>query len=64
MRSQEVKKMGTKGISKFGIVGASTTGMVSLVAASYYPEITLTMCRKTREDVDIKMSYAINEWKK
>ena len=21
-------------------------------------------CRKTREDVDIKMSYAINEWKK
>lgn len=21
-------------------------------------------CRKTREDVDIKISYAINEWKK
>nr|MCR4748292.1 acyl-CoA thioester hydrolase [Lachnospiraceae bacterium] len=28
---------------KFGIVGASTTGMLSLVAASYYPEITLTI---------------------
>ena len=35
-----MKKQGNK---KFAIVGASTTGMFSLIAASYYPEITLTM---------------------
>ena len=35
-----MKKHGNK---KFAIVGASTTGMFSLIAASYYPEITLTM---------------------
>ena len=29
--------------SKIGIVGASTTGMLALVAASYYPEISLTV---------------------
>lgn len=33
----------SKGIEKFGIAGASTTGMLALVAASYYPEITLTI---------------------
>ncbi|MBR1797776.1 MAG: acyl-CoA thioester hydrolase [Clostridiales bacterium] len=38
-----IEYMKRKGINKFGIVGASTTGMLSLVAASYYPEITLTM---------------------
>jgi hypothetical protein len=32
-----------KGNVKFGIVGASTTGMFALIAASYYPEITLTI---------------------
>lgn len=32
-----------QGIEKFGIVGASTTGMYALLAASYYPEITLTI---------------------
>ena len=32
-----------KGNKKFGIAGASTTGMFSLIAASYYPEITLTI---------------------
>ena len=32
-----------KGISKIGIVGASTTGMLALVAASYYPQISLTV---------------------
>ncbi len=31
------------GIEKFGVIGASTTAMFSLVAASYYPEITLTI---------------------
>ena len=31
------------GMEKIGIAGASTTGMLSLVAASYYPEITLTI---------------------
>ena len=35
-----MKKHGNK---KFAIVGASTTGMFSLIAASYYHEITLTM---------------------
>ena len=32
----------SQGCSKIGIVGASTTGMLALVAASYYPEISLT----------------------
>ena len=32
-----------KGIEKIGICGASTTGMLALVAASYYPDITLTI---------------------
>lgn len=33
----------TMGNGKIGIVGASTTGMLALVAASYFPEITLTI---------------------
>ena len=32
-----------QGIEKFGIAGASTTGMYALLAASYYPENTLTI---------------------
>ena len=32
-----------KGCSKIGIVGASTTGMLALLAASYYPQISLTI---------------------
>ena len=32
-----------RGMEKIGIAGASTTGMLALVAASYYPEITLTI---------------------
>ena len=31
------------GIEKVGIAGASTTGMLALIVASYYPEITLTI---------------------
>lgn len=31
------------GIEKIAIVGASTTGMYALLAASYYPQITLTI---------------------
>ncbi len=33
----------SRGIEKIGIAGASTTGMLALIAASYYPEITLTI---------------------
>ncbi len=33
----------SKGMEKIGIAGASTTGMLALVAASYYPKITLTI---------------------
>ena len=33
----------SQGCGKIGIVGASTTGMLALVAASYYPEISLTV---------------------
>lgn len=33
----------SKGNRKIGIVGASTTGMLALVAASYYPDITCTI---------------------
>ena len=32
-----------RGIKKIGIAGASTTGMLALVAAAYYPDITLTI---------------------
>ena len=32
-----------KGCRKIGIVGASTTGMLALVAASYFPQISLTI---------------------
>ena len=32
-----------RGIKKIGIAGASTTGMLALVAASYYQDITLTI---------------------
>lgn len=32
-----------EGNNKIGILGASTTGMLALLAASYYPEITLTI---------------------
>ena len=32
-----------KGCSRIGIVGASTTGMLALLAASYYPQISLTI---------------------
>ena len=33
----------SRGFRKIGIAGASTTGMLALLAASYYPEITLTI---------------------
>ena len=33
----------SQGCEKIGIVGASTTGMMALLAASYYPDITLTI---------------------
>ncbi|MDY5871131.1 MAG: hypothetical protein SPK58_12135 [Lachnospiraceae bacterium] len=33
----------TRGIEKIAITGASTTGMYALLAASYYPQITLTI---------------------
>ena len=33
----------SRGITKIGIAGASTTGMLALIAASYYPDITLTI---------------------
>lgn len=33
----------SQGNEKIGIVGASTTGMMALLAASYYPDITLTI---------------------
>ena len=43
--------MKARGIDKFGIAGASTTGMLSLVAASYYPEITLTIAMSASDFV-------------
>ena len=33
----------SQGMEQIGIAGASTTGMLALVAASYYPDITLTI---------------------
>ncbi len=38
-----ISYMKERGVRKFAIMGASTTAMFSLVAASYYPEITLTI---------------------
>lgn len=35
--------MKAHGCGKLGVVGASTTGMMSLLAAAYYPEISLTI---------------------
>ena len=35
--------MKAQGCEMLGVIGASTTGMLSLVAASYYPELTLTI---------------------
>ena len=35
--------MKAHGCEKIGIAGASTTGMMALTAASYYPDITLTL---------------------
>ncbi|MBR2811802.1 MAG: acyl-CoA thioester hydrolase [Solobacterium sp.] len=35
--------MQEKGCQKIGIAGASTTGMLALTAASYYPQLTLTI---------------------
>ena len=35
--------MKEQGCEQFGVAGASTTGMMALLAASYYPEITLTI---------------------
>ena len=34
--------MKAQGCEKLGVVGASTTGMLALLAASYYPELSLT----------------------
>ena len=38
-----IEFLGSQGCGKIGIVGASTTGMLALVASSYYPEISLTV---------------------
>ena len=35
--------MKEQGCKKIGVIGASTTGMLGLTAASFYPEITLTI---------------------
>ncbi len=41
--SKAIAFLKSEGMEKFGIAGASTTGMLALAAASYYPEITLTI---------------------
>ena len=38
-----VSFMKKQGCKKLGVIGASTTGMMALLAASYYPEFTLTV---------------------
>lgn len=35
--------MKAQGCEKLGVIGASTTGMLALLASSYYPELTLTV---------------------
>lgn len=41
--AKAISFMRLHGCEKIGVVGASTTGMLALVAASYFPEITLTI---------------------
>lgn len=38
-----IRWMQNRGIRKIGIAGASTTGTLALVAASYFPDITMTI---------------------
>jgi len=38
-----IEFMKAQGCEKLGVAGASTTGMMALLAASYYPELTLTI---------------------
>ena len=38
-----IKFMKAQGCEKIGVVGASTTGMMALLAASYYSELSLTI---------------------
>ncbi len=38
-----IRFMKEQGCEKIGVAGASTTGMMALLAASYYPELTLTV---------------------
>ena len=40
---QAIEALKSYGNQKIGIVGASTTGMMALVAASFFPDITLTI---------------------
>ena len=61
-----IEYLKSKGNRKFGIAGASTTGMFALIAASYYPEITLTIAM-TPSDFVMEGFYqgkrdGMNEW--
>ena len=38
-----ISYMKTQGCEKIGVIGASTTGMMALLAASYYPDLSLTI---------------------
>ena len=38
-----IEFLDSQGCSKIGIIGASTTGMMALLVASYYPQISLTI---------------------
>ncbi|MBQ1482232.1 MAG: acyl-CoA thioester hydrolase [Erysipelotrichaceae bacterium] len=41
--SKAIAFLKSEGMEKIGIAGASTTGMLALTAASYYPQISLTV---------------------
>ena len=43
--------LGGRGCRKFGVAGASTTGMLALLAASYYPDLTLTVAMSASDFV-------------
>lgn len=38
-----IEALRARGNTRFGVIGASTTAMLALIAASYYPDITLTV---------------------
>ena len=55
-----VQFLKTQGNQKAGIVGASTTGMMALVAASHFHSLTLTIALTPPDFITVRTSYFRN----